>query len=37
MIDLIEPKINWKANDVPTAIDFNRIERNTLVMRIVCS
>jgi len=23
-----EPKTDWDGSDVPTAIDFNRIERN---------
>jgi len=23
-----EPKVDWEGNDVPTAADFDRIERN---------
>ncbi len=28
---------DWGANGVPTALDFNRIEKNILVMCELCS
>lgn len=31
------PKTDWMGNDVPTALDFNRIERNIEYLKFLVS
>lgn len=30
-----EPKTNWLASDVPTKLDFNRIEQNIKYLQLL--